>query len=49
MRSSIDFSPYRVLAGVVTLCLLPLLLPLSLFIALTYSWEDTVPSLEERS
>ena len=47
MRSSIDFSPYRVLAGVVTLCLLPLLLPLSLFIALTYSWEDTVPAPED--
>ena len=47
MRSSIEFSPYRVLAGVTTLCVAPLLLPLLLFIALTCSWEDTVPARED--
>ena len=47
MRSSIGFSPYTLLAGVATLCLAPLLLPLLLFIALTYSWEDTVPARED--
>jgi len=47
MRSSIEFSPYRVLAGVATLCVAPLLLPLTLLIALTYSWEDTVPAQED--
>ena len=47
--SSPDFSPYRILAVAITICLTPVLMPLLLLVALTCSWEDTVPSLEERS
>lgn len=40
---------WSILAGVATICLAPIWMPLALYIALTFSWEDTVPSLEERS
>ena len=48
-RSNLDFSPYSILAMAATVCLVPILIPLLLLIALTCSWEDTVPNLEERS
>ena len=48
-RGSLDLSPYGILAVAATACLAPIWMPLTLYIALTYSWEDTVPSLEERS
>jgi hypothetical protein len=47
MRGDIDDALYRLLAGVVTLCLAPLLVPLFLYIGATYSWEDTVPTSED--
>ena len=40
---------WSILAGVATICLAPIWMALALYIALTFSWEDTVPSLEERS
>ena len=39
----------RILAVAATICLAPIWMPLMLYVAITYSWEDTVPSLEERS
>ena len=48
-RDSLDFSPYRIFAAAVAVCLAPIFIPLLLLIALTCSWEDTVPPLEERS
>ena len=48
-RSNLDFSPYRILAVAATVCLAPIWIPLVLYVALKYSWEDTVPPLEERS
>jgi hypothetical protein len=44
---SLDFSPYRILAVAMTICLAPIWIPLALYIALTYSWEDTVPATED--
>ena len=46
-RSNLDFSPYRILAVAATVCLAPIWIPLALYIALTYSWEDTVPATED--
>jgi len=40
---------WRALAVAATICLAPIWMPLMLYVAITYSWEDTVPSLEERS
>ena len=48
-NGSPDFSPYRILAVAIVICLTPILMPLLLLAALTCSWEDTVPNLEERS
>ena len=48
-RSSLDSPLYGILAVAATFCLAPIWIPLALYIALTYSWEDTVPPLEERS
>ena len=35
---------YRFLSVAITIMLLPIIVPLGLYIGLTYSWEDTVPS-----
>ena len=48
-RSSLDSPLYAILAVAATGCLAPILIPLALYVALTHSWEDTVPPLEERS
>ena len=46
-RSNLDLSPYGILAVAATVCLAPIWIPLALYIALTYSWEDTVPATED--
>ena len=46
-RGSLDLSPYGILAVAATVCLAPIWIPLALYIALTYSWEDTVPATED--
>ena len=40
---------WSILTLAATICLAPIWMPLMLYVAITYSWEDTVPSLEERS
>ena len=44
---SLDFPLYGILAVAATVCLAPIWIPLALYIALTYSWEDTVPATED--
>jgi len=38
---------WRILAVAATICLAPIWMPLMLYIALTYSWADTVPASED--
>ena len=46
-RGSLDLPLYGILAVAATVCLAPIWIPLALYIALTYSWEDTVPATED--
>ena len=46
-RGSVDSPLYEILAVAATVCLAPIWIPLALYIALTYSWEDTVPATED--
>ncbi len=38
---------YSFIAFIITVVLSPILIPLGLYIGLTYHWEDTVPSEED--
>jgi len=38
---------YRILSTVITVITAPLWLPIALYIAVTYSWADTVPKDED--
>jgi len=38
---------WRILAVAATICLAPIWMPLTLYIALNYSWDDTVPAMED--
>ena len=38
---------WRILAVAATICFAPIWIPLALYIALTFSWEDTVPATED--
>ena len=46
-HGSLDSPLYGILAVATTVCLAPIWIPLALYIALTYSWEDTVPATED--
>ena len=46
-RGSLDLPLYGILAVAATVCLAPIWIPLMLYIALTYTWEDTVPATED--
>ena len=38
---------YRILSVAITIVLLPVILPLAIYIGLCYHWEDTVPKPED--